>query len=77
MRIISLVLIGIITFVIVLMIKRPELLKDFWLWVIGFAGVIVQGLKVLWAHLTDLFSQTKHSLLEKTKTTTKAPVKKV
>lgn len=61
MRIISLILIGIITFVIILVVKRPELLKDFWLWLIGLSGLILRGLQIIWDHMKEIFSKAFES----------------
>ncbi len=41
-RILLLILIGGITFLIILFVSRPELLTDFWLWAIGLAGPIIK-----------------------------------
>ncbi|MBC7450298.1 MAG: hypothetical protein H7259_02290 [Cytophagales bacterium] len=52
-RILLLILIGALTFVMVLYTKRPELMQDVWLWIIGLSGVIVR-----------VFIWIKHSLSE-------------
>jgi hypothetical protein len=67
MRLISLVFIAVLTFVIVLMVKRPELLKDFWLWLIGFSGLILHGLQSVGNYFKGLYNKTSASLQEKEK----------
>lgn len=61
MRIVSLILIAIITFVIVLVVKRPELLKDFWLWLVGLSGLVLRGLQIIWDHMKEIFSKAFES----------------
>ncbi len=52
-RLIILVVIALITFAIVYFMMRPEVLGNIWLWLIGFAGVIVQVVRKLYSSLTD------------------------
>ena len=40
-RITFLVLIAIITFVVILVVKRPDIIGSFWLWLVGLAGPII------------------------------------
>ena len=67
MRIISLIFIAIITFVIVLAAKRPEFLKDLWLWLIGLSGLILRGLQIIWGYTKDLFSKAFESTIKNKK----------
>ena len=57
MRWFALLLIAVITFAIVLLVKKPELVKDFWLWLIGFAGLILHVLKIVKDFLVKSFSK--------------------
>ena len=36
-----LVFIGLITFFVVFWIKRPEVISDIWLWLVGLSGLII------------------------------------
>ncbi len=65
MRIVSLIFIAIITFVIVLMVKRPELLKDFWLWLIGLSGLVLHALQTIWNYAKELFSKASEVAIKK------------
>ena len=38
---------GIITFTLMLIIYRPDLLEDIWLWIIGLIGPIIGGFQFL------------------------------
>jgi len=40
-RFMALLLIGLLTFVAVLWVKRPEVLSGIWLWVVGLAGPVI------------------------------------
>jgi len=42
-RAVTLVIVAIITFAVVFFIMRPDVWGEIWLWLIGFAGVIVQA----------------------------------
>ncbi len=70
MRIVSLIFIAIITFVIVLLVKRPELLKDFWLWLIGLSGLVLHALQVIWSYVKKLFLKAFEPEIKKEKEVT-------
>ncbi len=38
----------IVTALIIVLIRRPELLRDFWLWIVGFAGIVAAPIKNLY-----------------------------
>ena len=40
-RIVILVFVALITVVVILMVKRPDLISNFWLWLVGLAGPII------------------------------------
>jgi hypothetical protein len=40
-RIVLLLFIALITAAVILMVKRPDLISHFWLWVVGLAGPII------------------------------------
>lgn len=65
MRIMSLIFIAIITFLIVLAVKRPELLKDFWLWLVGLSGLILHAFQIIWNDVKELFSKAFESVTKK------------
>jgi|WetSurMetagenome_2_1015567.scaffolds.fasta_scaffold483936_2 hypothetical protein len=44
-RIILLVFIALVTVVVILMVKRPDLVSHFWLWLVGLAGPIIAFFK--------------------------------
>jgi hypothetical protein len=46
-RILLLILIACATFLLVLFAVKPELIEGIWLWLVGFAGVIVKGFQSL------------------------------
>ena len=61
----SLIFIAIITFLIMLAVKRPELLKDFWLWLVGLSGLILHAFQVIWNDAKALFSKAFESTIKK------------
>jgi hypothetical protein len=44
-RIILLIFIALITAVVILMVKRPDLISHFWLWLVGLAGPVIAFFK--------------------------------
>lgn len=71
-RLLLLVLIGAATFLVVLYVQRPEVIHDFWLWVVGFSGVILRAF--IWIkekfedkgkELSDRIASKKDALLKK------------
>ena len=44
-------------FTIVLVVKKPELIKEFWLWLVGFAGIIIRIGQMVWGFLVRSFSK--------------------
>ena len=47
-RILLLLFIAILVFVIILVIKRPDIIGNFWLWILGLAGpVIATGKRII------------------------------
>lgn len=43
----------IVTSFVIVLIRRPEILQDFWLWIIGFAGIIAAPIKNLYDILQE------------------------
>ena len=43
----------IVTWFIIVLIRRPEVLQDFWLWIVGLAGVIAAPIKNLYDILKE------------------------
>ena len=72
-RILLLIIVAGITFLIVLFAVKPELIESIWLWLIGFAGVIVRGFHSLIDFFKEKLSskketeKKKNTLAEKTK----------
>lgn len=56
-RFIGLLLVALITFAAVLYVKRPDLLNDIWLWVIGLIAPIIGLFKRLYAEAKKKFSK--------------------
>jgi hypothetical protein len=67
MRIVALIFIAIITLGIVFFVKRPEVLKDIWLWLVGFMGPILYLFKTIANYFKELYSKSSQSLIEKKK----------
>lgn len=65
MRLLALLLIALIAFAIVMVVKRPELVKEFWLWIIGLAGIIIQVIKMIKDFLVKAFSKISADVKEK------------
>jgi len=59
-------LIGLVTFSIILFVKRPELIQKFWLWVVGLSGFIIKILQVIYEAFQRWFA-TGEELIEKEK----------
>jgi len=47
-RFVILILIGLITLAVVFVVKRPELVQDFWMWMLGLAAPIIRVARLLW-----------------------------
>ena len=56
-RFFLLFLIAIVTFLLYAFFKNPELLNDIWIWLIGFAGLIVKGGKSIFDYVKSLFEK--------------------
>jgi hypothetical protein len=54
-RILLLILIAGITFLIVLLISRIDLMKDIWLWLVGLAGPIVKIVDAVFTKVKSFF----------------------
>lgn len=65
MRWLGLLLIAAITFAIVLVVKKPELIKEFWLWLVGFAGFIIRILQIIKDFLVKSFSKVSEEVKAK------------
>ena len=76
MRIPLLILIAIITFVIILLVNNPDIVKKFWLWAVGLSGTIVQLCRAGWEFLKSVFSKGEEMLKGKNDLPQKA-IKKV
>ncbi|MDN5210958.1 hypothetical protein QQ020_02825 [Fulvivirgaceae bacterium BMA12] len=60
----------IVTALIIVLIRRPELLQDFWLWIVGFAGIIAAPIKNLYDIIREklngkLLGEAKNNSSEK------------
>lgn len=56
-RFIGLLLVALITFAAVLYVKRPDLLNEIWLWVIGLIAPIIALFKRLYSEAKKRFSK--------------------
>jgi hypothetical protein len=54
-RFLILLLTAIVTFTLVLLVLNPDLVNEFWLFVVGFAGIIVKGVKNFFEKLKSGF----------------------
>ncbi|HBL75809.1 MAG: hypothetical protein A2W90_04725 [Bacteroidetes bacterium GWF2_42_66] len=55
-RILLLVIIAGITFLVILFARKPELISDIWIWLIGLSGLIVKGFQYIIEYFKDLFN---------------------
>ncbi len=60
-RILLLILVAAATFLIILFAVKPELIEGIWLWLIGFAGVIVRGFQSLINFFKEKFASDKEA----------------
>jgi uncharacterized protein (UPF0333 family) len=58
-RILLLTFIAVITFALFAFFKNPELLKDIWIWLIGFAGLIIQAGKSLMEYFRSFIEKSE------------------
>lgn len=65
MRWIGLLFVAIITFVIILLVKNPDVVKKFWLWAIGLSGFIIHIAQLTWNFLKQFFTKKIKSLTGK------------
>ena len=56
-RITILLFIAILTFIAVLYVKRPDLLSQVWLWLVGLAAPVIGLIKKLAEYLKKWFSE--------------------
>jgi len=56
-RFIGLLIVALITFAAVLYVKRPDLLNDIWLWVIGLIAPIIGLFKRLYSEAKKRFNK--------------------
>ena len=71
-RILLLIVIGAATFLVVLYVQRPDVVQNFWIWVMGFSGIILrvfawikEKLEDKGKELADMFASKKDDLLKK------------
>jgi hypothetical protein len=57
-RILLLIIIGGGLFLVILFISRPDLWKDFWLWIVGLAGPIMKVIDLLYRKAKQLVTRT-------------------
>jgi len=56
-RFLLLFIIAIATFLLFALFKNPDILDDIWLWLIGFAGLIIKGGKSIFDYIKSLFDK--------------------
>jgi len=54
-RFIILLLTAIVTFILIFLLINPDLVNEFWLFVVGFAGIIIKGFKTFFEKLKSGF----------------------
>ena len=71
-RLLLLILIALFTFAIILYVERPDLIKNFWIWAIGFSSVIIRVFVLIKhaltkhaSHLSDTVAAKKEALQKK------------
>ena len=75
-RVLILVLVAIITFVLFALYKNFDVLKDLWIWLLGFAGVIVALIRDGSQYVMGLFNKKGEKKDDKENKESKAPVTK-
>lgn len=60
-RVLFLIVVALVTLGIVFWVKKPEVIENIYLWLIGFAGVIIRLLQEVSEKITDLFNKDKDS----------------
>ncbi len=58
-RFIALLFVALITFLAVLYVKRPDVLSNVWIWIIGLAAPIAGLFKRLYIEVKERFSKDK------------------
>lgn len=64
-RIFLLILIAGITFLVVLLVSRADLVKDIWLWLVGLAGPIVKLADAIFTRIKTFFIDEFNQLTSK------------
>lgn len=67
-RFLLLFIIAIATFLLFALFKNPDILDDIWLWLIGFAGLIIKGGKSIFDYLKSLFDKNDQENSQQTST---------
>jgi hypothetical protein len=65
MRISLLILVALLTLAAIYLYNNPDIVKQFWLWAVGLAGLIIQLCKSLWHLLKNLVSKIASMLQPK------------
>ncbi len=58
-RFLLLILVALLTLGIVFLVKRPEILDQIWLWLLGFAGLIGRFFQEFWGRIKKIFDKEK------------------
>ncbi|WP_370086230.1 hypothetical protein [Ekhidna sp.] len=56
-----LILVALITISIILVIYRPDLLEDIWLWLVGLIGPIIGFTKAIVKSISNFFKSMDHA----------------
>lgn len=56
-----LIFVAIITFAVIYIIKNPDILNEFWLWLVGLAGTIGLALEGIWDFIKGLFKKPEET----------------
>lgn len=58
-RLLLLLLVAVITMGVVFFIKKPEVINDIWLWLLGFAGPLIRVFQELWDRVKKAFAKNE------------------
>jgi hypothetical protein len=56
-----LVFVALITISVILIIYRPDLLEDIWLWLVGLIGPIIGFSKAIFKSISNFFKSIDHA----------------
>ncbi len=60
-RFLLLILIAALTLGVVFLVKKPEILDQIWLWLLGFAGIILRFFQEVWGRIKKIFDKEENN----------------